>query len=290
MNMTRLPFAVVFFLLLPMASQAQQGIVYYDFIEKREYDLPKEAEDMASLQEIFALFPEGRDAFILRFNTEASLMEKDQEYADSLDAAFEAELLRSADGIDIDMGQFAMELQAMMTRLSIAEAVMPAKIELGADDINLEKQSPVLVTYTSFADETCLQVREILRRPFRVTSVCESFSWNLTAEERSFQGYRILKATTVRDSVEVEAWYTPEIPVSAGPDRYRGLPGLVLILSLDDGRYTYTARKVSMGVAPEITPPAEGEEVTLEEFERIALEKFQERYDRLRSQIRDMGN
>ncbi|WP_332911473.1 GLPGLI family protein [Algoriphagus boritolerans] len=32
----------------------------------------------------------------------------------------------------------------------------------------------------------------------------------------------------VKDTIRVTAWFTPEIPVSHGPESYFGLPGLIL--------------------------------------------------------------
>jgi GLPGLI family protein len=39
--------------------------------------------------------------------------------------------------------------------------------------------------------------------------------------------------------VTITAWYTPEIPVSQGPEGYWGLPGL--ILEVNDGKTTICA-------------------------------------------------
>ena len=44
------------------------------------------------------------------------------------------------------------------------------------------------------------------------------------------------------DITEIEAWYTPEVPVRHGPSEYWGLPGLILELSA--GQTTMLCTKV----------------------------------------------
>ncbi len=54
------------------------------------------------------------------------------------------------------------------------------------------------------------------------------------------------------DTVEVVAWYTPQIPVTFGPDIYGGLPGL--ILELKDNRNHYYLQKVILEPRTEEIP------------------------------------
>ena len=42
--------------------------------------------------------------------------------------------------------------------------------------------------------------------------------------------------------ITISAWYTPQIPVSAGPGNYHGLPGL--ILEVNDGSETVICSKI----------------------------------------------
>jgi GLPGLI family protein len=56
------------------------------------------------------------------------------------------------------------------------------------------------------------------------------------------------KKTNFMDNLEmpketiVTAWYTPEIPVNQGPDKYWGLPGL--ILEVNDGKTVLCSKVV----------------------------------------------
>lgn len=47
-------------------------------------------------------------------------------------------------------------------------------------------------------------------------------------DEKQILGYKCNKATTIFNKRLYTAWYTKEIPISEGPYRFKGLPGLIL--------------------------------------------------------------
>ncbi len=57
----------------------------------------------------------------------------------------------------------------------------------------------------------------------------ESPKWNTAYnDERNILGYKCKKATTNFNKRQYVAWYTKDIPISEGPYRFKGLPGLIL--------------------------------------------------------------
>ena len=84
-------------------------------------------------------------------------------------------------------------------------------------------------------------------------------------------------------TVEVTAWFTPQIPLGHGPGEYAGLPGLILELNAD--RTTLLCSKIIMNPKdlPAIDTPVKGTVVTQDEFERIVKEKTQEMRDNWRN-------
>jgi len=81
------------------------------------------------------------------------------------------------------------------------------------------------------------------------------------------------------DMVEIEAWYTPMIPVSQGPDDYWGLPGLILEISVNNT--TLLCSKIVMNPEEkiDIEAPDKGKEVTKKEYQEIISVKMQEMRD-----------
>lgn len=77
-------------------------------------------------------------------------------------------------------------------------------------------------------------------------------------------------------TIEVVAWYTPQIPINQGPDDYWGLPGLILEVSAD--RTTILCTKIVMNPEEkeDIEKPVKGEEVTQKEYTEIITKKMEE--------------
>jgi len=78
------------------------------------------------------------------------------------------------------------------------------------------------------------------------------------------------------DMTEVEAWYTPQIPISHGPSEYWGLPGLILEVNV--GNTTMLCSKIVLNpeVKDEIIAPEKGKVVTKKEYQATVTEKMQE--------------
>lgn len=128
--------------------------------------------------------------------------------------------------------------------------------------------------FTQLETGDYVEVREFLGRTFRIPTERPSFPWRLTGEAASFLGYPVYQAIAQVDSTKVEAWFTPAIPVSAGPAQYGGLPGLILTLAVDSNRVVYTATAIdTTAKIPTIKAPTDGSQVTKAEYDKIVAEK-----------------
>ena len=86
-----------------------------------------------------------------------------------------------------------------------------------------------------------------------------------------------MKATTILDGDEITAWFTPEIPVPAGPADYYGLPGLVLAVErLDETIFLATSVDLNAPDPELLVPPDAGKLTSPEDFDRIVEEKVEE--------------
>ena len=149
-----------------------------------------------------------------------------------------------------------------------------------SDDVHIEMrmETPDNETYVNFEEGQVVEKRDFLGRTFLITGETATLAWRLTDERSEFLGYMAQKATAVRDSTTIEAWFTPEIPVSAGPSEFGGLPGLILVLNIDDGQRSYVAKDLSLDAlaADTIVAPTKGKKVTREEFDEIVEKKMEE--------------
>ncbi|MEP6590470.1 MAG: GLPGLI family protein [Gemmatimonadota bacterium] len=131
--------------------------------------------------------------------------------------------------------------------------------------------------FTNLADGSYVEVRQFLGRTFRIPDARPAFSWKLTGEQASFLGHPVFQAKATQDSTNYEAWFAPDIPISAGPAQYGGLPGLILTLTVDSNKVIYTATAIDLStpIAP-IKVPSDGSKVTRAEYDKIVKEKMDE--------------
>jgi GLPGLI family protein len=78
------------------------------------------------------------------------------------------------------------------------------------------------------------------------------------------------------DMTEIEAWYTPQIPVGHGPLEYWGLPGLILEVSA--GNTTMLCSKIVMNPEEKvkIEAPNKGEEINKADYQETISKKMQQ--------------
>jgi GLPGLI family protein len=107
------------------------------------------------------------------------------------------------------------------------------------------------------------------------------FKWKLTQETKKIGDYMCYKATGVNKriqkndeykSIEVIAWYTPEIPIRFGPSRYGGLPGLILELE-ENNAFKFSATKIKFKKRVKIFLP-KLKKIKRDEFNKIYLKDY----------------
>ena len=139
-------------------------------------------------------------------------------------------------------------------------------------------------TYKNTAEKRYLREQEISTKPFLISDDLAPLKWKLTKESKKIGDYTAYKATLEQPvkkqqdndgiiiyaqakTLQVEAWYTPDIPVPTGPEEYWGLPGL--ILQFDNGTKTYLCTKVVLN--PEkgvrIKKPRRGKKINEKQLE-----------------------
>jgi GLPGLI family protein len=165
--------------------------------------------------------------------------------------------------------------------------------------------------YKNVKENALVQSQEFYGKQFLVKDKLQVIEWKLAKESKKIGQYMCFKATasvptkeltwydfswsdlrptplkeidstTVQSKepeikmTEVEAWYTPQIPVSHGPSEYWGLPGLILEVSA--GNTTILCSKVVMNPQEKIKieAPNKGKEITKSEYQTTILGKMVE--------------
>jgi len=76
-----------------------------------------------------------------------------------------------------------------------------------------------------------------------------NIKWKLLDEFKNISGYKCQKAATKFRGRNYEAWFTSEIPLSFGPWKFNGLPGLILEVYDQTGEVYFTAEYIQIPYA-----------------------------------------
>lgn len=166
--------------------------------------------------------------------------------------------------------------------------------------------------YKNLKDREMIEDVEMFSKRFLILEKMEQPQWQLTTESKQIGAYTVYKATlNIEDKtidmgsifgrgrnnnqddkkegpkmIDVTAWYSPQIPVSAGPDRYWGLPGLILELNYNRTTMLCTEIVINPEDKIEIQKPTKGDKVDREEYNKTIKEKAAE----LRERFQGRGN
>ncbi len=100
----------------------------------------------------------------------------------------------------------------------------------------------------NLSDNKILHQRVMGGDLFVIEDEAPKYKWKILNEIREVAGRICFKAETV-DPIKkqtIHAWFTNEIPVSAGPEGYGGLPGMILMLVINDGTAIIEATEIEL--------------------------------------------
>ena len=156
--------------------------------------------------------------------------------------------------------------------------------------------------YINAKDKTSSTEDEIFGKEFLIVEPIEKPNWELVDESKKIGDYtcfkakllipvsekqkkeyeEFLKKEEIKSSLfkmeepkdkTITAWYTPEIPVSFGPNNYWGLPGL--ILEINEPELIILCSKVALNTkGATIKVPNKGQKVSQKEFDAIQKKKY----------------
>ena len=169
--------------------------------------------------------------------------------------------------------------------------------------------------YKNVKSQQFIQDQEFFGRQFLITDSLQKLDWKLGPETKQIGQYLCMKATAIKTvdefdwrsmrrrdrrkenketktdstkttsvsdeievpkTVEVTAWYTPQIPVNQGPGEYWGLPGLILEVNAD--RTTILCNRITLNPQQkiEIQAPEKGKVISRSDYNATVKKKMEE--------------
>jgi GLPGLI family protein len=143
--------------------------------------------------------------------------------------------------------------------------------------------------YSNYATQTRLMEQEFMGKKYLISDTLKQSAWKLGTETKKIAGYDCTKATlsdTARKT-ETVAWFTMDIPLTAGPGGIGMLPGMILELDVNNGEMTRVAKVVEFKKQKDsnLKAPSKGEKITQAEF-RQKMDEFRKQNGGRNIQIR----
>jgi len=156
------------------------------------------------------------------------------------------------------------------------------------------------IFYKNIKEKRIANQKESFSKLFLIKDSLLVYQWNFEEGTKMIGEHLCFKATTQKEvsnrrmrrprrsnkkendsvpktkTIEVTAWYTPDIPINNGPKDYSGLPGL--ILELQEGKTSLLCTKIVINPKETITlkEPTKGKKVSQKKFDEITEKKAEE--------------
>jgi GLPGLI family protein len=162
--------------------------------------------------------------------------------------------------------------------------------------------------YKNIQAKTFMEEVDMFGKAFVVSDSLPIYTWELTTETKQIGDYTCSKAIgkrvltsaeketlntkqnensknlsiTNNNSDEVTVWYCLDIPVSHGPEKFFGLPGLILEVNAKSFNILCSKIVLNSKEFKEVKQPKKGDKVTQKEFDAL----FNSKREQMKSQIK----
>ncbi len=257
-------FRLIFLLICSTVSlfaQDFQGVATYKTQRKLDVKIDSTQVGGSEMQKqlMDMLKKQFQKTYILTFDKNSSLYKEDEALAPPSTGGGMV-FIQASNGSDvlfknIKTQSFINQVETFGKQFIIKDNLEPIEWELHSDTKNIGNYTCYKATYTKEVEEMSM------------TTFSNNDAKNNEDEENS---------APIMKTITVTAWYTPQIPVSNGPDTYQGLPGLILEIS--DGDLSILCSKITLNPKKtiDIEEPHKGKEVTQQEYNDIMEKKMEE--------------
>ncbi len=159
-----------------------------------------------------------------------------------------------------------------------------------SEDKVMESNTPMDYYYTNNTTNELLFRETIVDKLYEVKDSIESISWELHAEHKEIGEYNCQKATAQYRGRKYTVWFTTKIPVSHGPWKLRGLPGLILEATEETGKFEFRAIKIDIQpddkiVQKKLSKPVVDKITDMTTYKKVLKNKFEETRAKIQSSL-----
>ncbi len=116
------------------------------------------------------------------------------------------------------------------------------------DDNNYSWRKELFFMKRDFDKNTMTDAIEHLGKNYLIEDEIQPIEWKIQNDLKEIAGHICMKAVTedTLKNQKIVAWFAQDIPIKAGPDKFNGLPGMILEIDINEGAMTITANKITL--------------------------------------------
>jgi GLPGLI family protein len=133
-------------------------------------------------------------------------------------------------------------------------------------------------TYFDRGEDMMVLLREFMGKKYLTKNDSKRLPWKLGTDTKEIHGYLCKNAFfTDENEREVLAWYTEDLRIPIGPDRFHGLPGLIMEVNINQDEMVISVEKLDFRNLKknELKEPKSGQEITDEAYRAMMQEQME---------------
>jgi GLPGLI family protein len=114
------------------------------------------------------------------------------------------------------------------------------------DDEGYNGRKETFFIKRNFEKNTLMEAYEILSKTYIVEDTLIAMEWKIQNDLKEVAGHICMKAF-IEDTLKqqkIVAWFAQDIPLNAGPERFHGLPGMIMEIDINDGALNIAANRI----------------------------------------------
>jgi len=134
----------------------------------------------------------------------------------------------------------------------------------------------------NFQDNTVFDGITLLGKTYLIHDTITPLPWKILNDMKEVAGHICMNASftdTLRKQ-NIQVWFALDMPVSAGPDRFTGLPGIILEVDINHGALILTADKIDLKPLTtelSVPPKIKGKKIDMAQYKSLIEKHIKER-------------
>ncbi len=185
--------------------------------------------------------------------------------------------------------QNSLPLLSYSLKFNEQESLFKSNKTMSIDKSNTSQLAAITagkgVFYTDLTHDKLIHQTVLITngQTYRVLRKLSDYNWQITEERKRIKGYLCYKAILqpkTKQKFTTVAWFCPQLPLSFGPSKSGGLPGLILEFH-EKGAIIFYADSIKFSAETvSINKPKEGRLITQEDFKRIVMKTLPKKLKR----------